>query len=75
MNNKMIKQVIFPIVELSLNNNFLKKYYFLQRSKYWSADKIKKFQLKKLNELINHAYTNVHFYKEKFSKSEIKYIK
>lgn len=45
---------------------------FLTESQSWSKEKIKKYQLKKLHQLIKHSYENVPYYKELFDKNEIK---
>lgn len=49
------------------------KYYdFLEESQWWSIDKLKEYQDKKLRNLINHAYRNVPYYRELFDQRGIR---
>lgn len=41
---------------------------FLRTSQYWSAEQLAAYQLRKLQQLIAHAYTNSPFYRKRFNK-------
>ncbi len=55
-----------------LNYNLYKNtYQFLKESQYWSKEKIRKYQLEKLHQLIKHSYENVPYYKKLFDTNGI----
>ena len=58
--NGMIMQTLFHPI------SFLKTYYFLKKSQWWSKKKLDEYQLKELNKLLNHAYENVPYYSKLF---------
>ena len=47
-------------------------YKFLQESQYWSKEQIEEWQLKKLQELIKHAYKTVPYYQKLFDNINLK---
>ncbi len=51
---------------------FKETYNFLQKSQWWSLDKIKAYQLQKLGKLLNHAYENVPYYRRVFDERRLK---
>jgi len=53
-------------------NKHIEYYNLLKRMQNWSTDKLYDFQYKKLRELLQHAYTNVPFYKDLFVKGDLK---
>ena len=48
------------------NKKIYDAYNFLLKSQKWDIDSLREYQLKKLKELILHAYTNCEFYRNKF---------
>lgn len=72
-NQEYIK--LFKLAEQVFNTRILDRYNFLMQSQYWDKDKIKKYQLVRLNRLISHAYKNVPYYRYIFEKHRIKVIK
>jgi phenylacetate-CoA ligase len=51
--------------------NTLLKYARLKHSQWWPPDKIRKLQMRKLRNLLNHAYATVPFYKRRFDDAGI----
>ncbi|MCJ7508484.1 MAG: hypothetical protein MUO85_07105 [candidate division Zixibacteria bacterium] len=47
---------------------FRKNRAFLEKSQWWSPERIKEYQWGKLKNLLEHAYKNVPFYQERFKK-------
>ena len=47
---------------------FRKNRAFVEKSQWWSPDKIREYQWKKLKNLLEHAYLNVPFYRERFKR-------
>lgn len=47
-------------------------YNFLQESQLWNRDQLEEYQLSQLNKLLNHAYTNVPYYKRVFDERGLK---
>ncbi len=41
-------------------------YKWLMESQYWSADQLREFQWQRLTQLLQHAYDNTEFYRERF---------
>lgn len=51
---------------------FSKTHKFLQKSQWWSKEQLEEYQLKQLKKLINHAYSNVPYYRKIFDKLALK---
>jgi len=51
---------------------FLKWYNFLQKSQWWSREKLEEYQMQQLEKLLNHAYKNVPYYKKVFDEKGLK---
>lgn len=62
--NFLTEKVVLPVSDLLTGNSVYKCLQFLNRSQYWTREEIDKYQNAKLRALIEHAYTNVPFYKE-----------
>lgn len=58
-------------VEKCYGKNFSNMYDFIQESQWWSEEKLKAYQLKKLKGTIIYAYENVPYYKKLFDKENI----
>lgn len=72
MNKTIIKYVTNPLWELGAGRNRLKFLKELEKSQYYSTEKLIEIQNNKLIKLIHHAYNNVPFYNKLFKKLEIK---
>ncbi len=53
-------------------STFNEFYKFIKKSQYWSEKQIEEYQFKKLNELLNHAYENVPYYRKLFNSKDLK---
>jgi len=62
MYESFAKYCLYPISDWRKGNHTLKYLRELERSQWFSVEEIKKFQEKRLRELLNHAYTNVPYY-------------
>ncbi len=65
--NKMAL-LLFDLFKGRNTNKYLQ---FYRRTLKWSQEEIRNYQLKQLLKLINHAYNNVPFYKNRFNKKKI----
>ena len=54
---------------------FWETYNFLQKSQWWSKERLEEFQMLQLNKLLNHAYENVPYYRRILMKGLPKDIK
>lgn len=50
-------------------SQFKNFYEFLEKSQWWSKEELESYQLEQLNKLLNHAYTNVPYYKKVFNEN------
>jgi phenylacetate-CoA ligase len=65
--NSVSENIILPISDLITGQSIYKHLQFLNKSQFWTRDQIDNYQNEKLRQIINHAYTNVQFYRELFS--------
>jgi phenylacetate-CoA ligase len=70
MYSKIIKNVVFPIYQIRLPHDERYTTYMnlYNKTQWWSYSELEKFQLKRLKQLLKHAYDNVPFYHEMFKK-------
>jgi phenylacetate-CoA ligase len=59
-------------VSIRLGKTFWETYNFLQESQWWSAEKLKKYQLLQLKRLLYHSYENVPYYRMIFKEKNLK---
>jgi phenylacetate-CoA ligase len=64
--------VILNISDLLLGQSISENLNFLQNSQWWSRDKLDDYQNQKLQNLIGHAYDNVPYYRDLFSKLDLR---
>lgn len=53
-------------------NEFRNTYNLLKKSQHWTKEQLEEYQLKKLNELLTHAYDNVPYYTRVFDDKNLK---
>jgi phenylacetate-CoA ligase len=51
---------------------FWRTYNFLKESQWWSKEKLEEYQITELSRLLNHAYTNVPYYRRIFGEMGLK---
>jgi phenylacetate-CoA ligase len=51
---------------------FRETYAFLQESQWWSREKLEEYQIQQLSTLLNHAYSNVPYYRRVFDERALK---
>lgn len=51
---------------------FREVYEFLDESQWWSHEKLKEYQMKRLQKILNHAYENVPYYRKVFEERGLK---
>ena len=69
MRKALAKKIGYPLQDLIKHTAILKTRNFLMESQYWDEDKIKKYQLNKIQKLVHHAYINVPYYNKLFNLS------
>jgi len=62
MYNYLTKNISLPLGDILLGTNVSDKLPFLEKSQWWSSQKLEEFQNKKLRELIKHVYADVPYY-------------
>jgi phenylacetate-CoA ligase len=70
-NNWINERIILPLDDKLFNRPVNKYFNFLQKSQWWSEDRLNEYQNEKLRLLINHAYSNVPYYNETFKKLKL----
>ncbi len=53
------------------SKTFWKTYDFLQKSQYWSREKLEEYQMQQLQNLLNHCYVNVPYYRRIFDERRL----
>jgi phenylacetate-CoA ligase len=66
VNSILAKRVIFPLNDFLTGTGIIRYYTFLQKTQWWSPEKIRDFQNKKLRLLIKYIYENVPYYHKIF---------
>jgi len=73
MMKSLVKYIFYPLIThydgFPRLNRYLRE---LEASQYFSAEEIREIQFRRLKKLIEHAYTNVPFYKKRFDQSGFK---
>lgn len=72
MYSGIFRKTIFPLAEFCRGTQILKTLRLLEDSQWWSGDRIRAFQEKRLRELIAHAYANVPYYRSTFDQLGLK---
>jgi phenylacetate-CoA ligase len=72
----MIRRFIADKIGLKLSdrlkNTSVRRYYYLyKQTLYWSAERIKEYQLKQLRRILDHAYYNIPYYRKLFNDNGI----
>ncbi len=67
--NYYSEKVSLPISDLITGKQIRKYLNFLGQSQFWSSEQLREFQNSKLRELIDHAYSNVPYYRDIFKRS------
>ncbi|MBC7333965.1 MAG: phenylacetate--CoA ligase family protein, partial [Actinobacteria bacterium] len=62
---------LFPL-KIRYGKVFWDTYNFLQKSQWWSKEKLEQYQIEELSRLINHSYKNVPYYKKVFDERGLK---
>ena len=70
--NIFLTKFVLPLVTATTGFKAWKYYNFYIKSDYFSEETIERLQWVKFKKLIEHAYNNVPFYKEKFGRAGIK---
>ena len=66
--NGFARNIILPLGDMVMGRTVLKRLKFLEKSQWWSQNKLIAYQNKKLRKLIKHVYVNVPYYNELFKK-------
>jgi phenylacetate-CoA ligase len=71
MNDKIQKNIIYPLVQRYLKENTLEMLPIIKKYDYLSRNQIQEYTFSELKKLIEHAYNTVDYYKELFDKNKI----
>jgi phenylacetate-CoA ligase len=72
MYNLIAKTIVGPFLDFSRDRQTVKYLRELEKSQWWSREKILQFQNEKLRELARHAYNNVPYYRRVFDERALK---
>ncbi|MFX0053002.1 MAG: phenylacetate--CoA ligase family protein [Candidatus Hermodarchaeota archaeon] len=64
----LAKHVIYPISQIYTRNDTLKNFRKIEKTQWFSVDKIERIQWRKLKHLLKHAFNTVPFYHRIFTK-------
>lgn len=65
------KHIVIPLWARWERSPYLKHLQYLQKSQYFSLDKIREYQLEKIRNLLRHAYDNCSYYRRRFRDSRV----
>lgn len=68
----MLHKLIYKIGIIIINPKIFRNYKYLLKSQHFLINELEKYQLKRLKELLEHAYSNTRYYKELFDKNDFK---
>lgn len=68
----LLKKLIYLLGVKIRNKKIFDSYKFLKETENWNRDKLKLYQFKECKKIINFAYNNSLFYKNKFDENNIK---
>ncbi len=73
MYSVLFEKVIYPLIETRKlkGKRTLPYLHFLRKTQWWSLEQLRELQLKRLHSLLSHAYSNVPYYRQIFSKLRI----
>jgi phenylacetate-CoA ligase len=72
MYTNLSKFIIYPLGDIVLGTDIVRYVIQLEESQWWSERHIRDYQEEKLNKLLDHAYKNVPYYREKFDEHGLK---
>ena len=67
---KFVRNIGYPLRDALSGRSEIKYYNFLEKTQWWSSEKLLKLQQKKLRNIIRHAYQNVPYYNQLFKSIE-----
>lgn len=65
------QHLLYPSYERLAGRRFLDKLAFLERSQWWDNETLRAYQWKKIKILLNHAFKNNSFYRQRFKEFDI----
>ena len=69
MKPALVKKLIYPIHEKIIGRETFQSLDMLERLQWLSPEELEEVRLRKLRELLVHAYQNIPFYKERFDRA------
>jgi len=71
MRNYIARKIGYPTQDIVKKTNILKTLPFLKESQYWSEEKLKVYQMTKIQKLVYYVYNNIPYYQKLFRKEGI----
>jgi phenylacetate-CoA ligase len=72
LNNFISETVFLPLGDFVTGQSISRQLHFLKKSQYWTREQIDNYQNEKLRQLVHHAFNNVPYYRDLFSKLRLK---
>jgi phenylacetate-CoA ligase len=66
-----VRRIIYPLYEWGTGRDILRKWRELEKSQWLSAEELRVRQWEKVQAILQHAYTSVPFYRQKFAQAGI----
>ena len=65
------KHIIIPFWAKWERTDYLEKLSYMEKSQFFTEDKIKSIQFDKIKKILNHSYNSCEYYKSRFNKAGI----
>ena len=72
LKESLVRNIVFPLIDISSRSSVLKYLKLYEKSQWWSLKKLGEMQESKLRKMINHAWSNVPYYKRIFKTENVK---
>jgi phenylacetate-CoA ligase len=63
---RLLQSVLLPAYDLARGRRYSRRRTFLQKSQWWSADRVREFQWTELKNLLAHVFASVPYLKDKY---------
>jgi len=68
----LVRNIIFPLIDITNRSSVLRHLDLYEKSQWWSPEKLKELQERKLRRMVSHAWNNVPYYRRIFKTADIK---
>jgi phenylacetate-CoA ligase len=64
--NRLLESVLLPAYDVARGRRYVERRTFLERSQWWSAERVREFQWTELKKLLTHVFASVPYLKHKY---------